>query len=75
MTALIPAFRRHRWGNRLHRDLLDSFLEDFGMPSVVAEEERFVPSFDVSETEKELIVKAELPGINQDDLDIMFVIY
>ena len=34
------------------------------------EETEFAPAFDVSETEKELIVKAEVPGIDKKDINI-----
>jgi HSP20 family protein len=34
------------------------------------EETEFTPAFDVSETEKELIVKAEVPGMDKKDINI-----
>ncbi len=62
MTALLPTLRRRglvggpAWG------LFNRFFEDFELPSPFSEEMRFTPAFDVSETENELIVKAEVPG-------------
>jgi len=54
----------------VHRDLFNRFFEDFAPPRLFSEETRYVPAFDVSETENELIVKAEVPGMNQKDIDI-----
>ena len=34
------------------------------------EQKSFGPSIDMRETEKEIIIKADLPGVNQEDLDI-----
>ena len=49
--------------------LWDSFFE--GKPTRRAGEEReWVPSLDISETKGDLVVKAELPGIDPKDIDI-----
>jgi len=49
--------------------LWDSFLE--GKPARKAREEgEWLPSLDVSETKGDLVVKAELPGIDPKDIDI-----
>jgi HSP20 family protein len=49
--------------------LWDSFLE--GRPGRRArEEETWVPSLDFSETKTDMVVKAELPGIDPKDIDI-----
>lgn len=49
--------------------LWDSFLE--GRPMRKAEEGReWLPSIDVSETKNELVIKAELPGLDPKDIDI-----
>ena len=50
--------------------LFDRFFEDFSMPSLFSEERTFAPAFDVSETEKELIVEAEVPGMDKNDISI-----
>jgi HSP20 family protein len=70
MTSLIPVLRKHGWSEGPRRDLFDRFFEDFGWPSLLTEEKGFVPAFDVSETDSALIVKAEVPGIEQKDMDI-----
>ncbi|MBW2265687.1 MAG: Hsp20/alpha crystallin family protein [Deltaproteobacteria bacterium] len=71
MIALLPTLRRHRLVGNGQRDLFDRFFEDFAPPpSLVSEETRYVPAFDVSETENELIVKAEVPGMDEKEIDI-----
>ncbi len=58
--------------DRIRREmdrLWDSFLE--GRPMRKAEEGReWLPSIDVSETKNELVIKAELPGLDPKDIDI-----
>lgn len=70
MNALIPVLRRHGWLGRPRHDFFDRFFEDFELPGLVSEGTEFVPAFDVSETEKELIVKADLPGMEEKDIEI-----
>jgi HSP20 family protein len=70
MTNLIPTLRRYNWLSGPRRDFFDRFFEDFGLPSVFPGETGFSPAFDVSETEEALTVRAELPGIEQKDIDI-----
>ena len=49
--------------------LWDSFFE--GRPSRKVEEvEEWSPTLDVSETKNDLVVKAEIPGIDPKDIDI-----
>jgi HSP20 family protein len=40
------------------------------LPSTAFEDTEWVPAFDVSETDKELIVKAEVPGMDKKDINI-----
>jgi len=58
--------------DRIRREmdrLWDSFLE--GRPLRRAEDGReWLPSIDVSETKNELVIKAELPGLDPKDIDI-----
>jgi len=58
--------------NKLRRDmdrLFDRLWNDFGMPHFTRPP-RDIPFIDLSETEEDLILKAEIPGLNPEDLDI-----
>ena len=52
------------------RDLFDRFFDDWRMPALFSEESTWVPAFDISETDKEYVITAELPGIEIKDVDI-----
>jgi len=57
---------------RMRRDmdrLWDSFLEG-GLRRRTEEGGEWLPSLDVSETKNELVVKAEVPGMDAKDIDI-----
>ena len=70
MFELVP-WRRNRGALAgPKKDLLDWFFEDLSLPDFWTAEREWVPAFDVSETEKEVIVKAELPGMDVKDIDI-----
>ena len=70
MFDLIP-FRRYRAPvARPRQDLFHWFLEDFDLPGFGTAEGEWLPAFDVSETDDEVIVKAELPGMDVKDIDI-----
>ncbi|MEW6079408.1 MAG: Hsp20/alpha crystallin family protein [Thermodesulfobacteriota bacterium] len=72
MNALLPIFSDNWLWHRepTGASLVDSFFKDFGRPVVSDWEKEWAPAIDVSETENEYIVKAELPGINKKDIDI-----
>lgn len=73
MNALTPSLRRSNWLRRrdnTSRDIFDLFFEDFGMPTLMNVRENWVPSMDVSETENAYQVKAEIPGLKKEDIDI-----
>jgi len=70
MFALAPILRRTGSLGRPERDFIDRFFGDFSLPSIAFEDTEWVPAFDVSETDKELIVKAEVPGIDKKDINI-----
>lgn len=58
--------------DRLRRDmdrLLDRLWDDFRFP-VLPRTAKEVPFIELSETEKTLIVKAEIPGVSPKDIDI-----
>lgn len=51
-------------------------MESFGFPSLLEQrplrmaERPWVPAIDISETENEYIVKAEIPGVKPEDIDV-----
>jgi len=56
---------------RIQRDLDRMFQDFFGRPLLRWEEEGIrIPSVDIHETENEVVVTAELPGIERKDLDV-----
>lgn len=79
--SLLPSLRRHDM-DLLHRrmnDLFDDFFEGFeemytgGRLPLMRSEAKWLaesPSFEVSETDEEFRVKAELPGMDEKDIDI-----
>lgn len=72
MAWEIAPWRPFRELERMRREmdrLWDSFFEE--RPRRKAEEVgEWLPSLDVSETKNELVVKAELPGLDPKDIDI-----
>ena len=72
MNTLLPIFNnswlRHR--EPTGTSFFDSFFNDFTLPTVSTWEKDWTPAVDFSESEKEYTLKAELPGINKDDIDI-----
>jgi len=70
-SSLVPWSRRSELtGFRREMDrLLDRFFEGWPFrPS--GQEGEWAPSMDVSETAKEMIVKAEIPGMDPKDIDV-----
>lgn len=58
--------------NKLRKDMDRLFArlwDDFGMPHLTRPS-RDIPFIDLSATENDLILKAEIPGLNPEDLDI-----
>lgn len=47
-------------------DIMDEFFND----AVAARRDSFVPSIDISETEEQFLISAELPGMKKDDITI-----
>jgi HSP20 family protein len=50
--------------------VVDSFGRDFGVP-LAGHAGTMTPSIDISETESELKVEAELPGVDQKDVEVI----
>jgi HSP20 family protein len=56
----------------LHREI-DRLYDDFARASLTGVQQgmdRLVPSMDVTETDKEIVVTAEMPGLERKDIDI-----
>ena len=70
MFEMVP-WRRYRTPlARPKKDSFHWFLEDFDLPGFGPGEREWMPAFDVSETDDEIIVKAEIPGMKVEDIDI-----
>ena len=73
MPDLIPWRKGEEWGlTQMGREmdrLFDRFFEAWPFRGF-AETGRWMPSVDVSETDIELIVRAELPGMDPKEIDI-----
>ena len=52
------------------RDLFDTFFDDWDLPVAFRDDSAWMPAFDISETEKDYVVTAELPGIDAKDIDV-----
>jgi len=48
----------------------DRFAGDFDLPTLFEDGKAWVPAFDISETENEYMVTAELPGIDAKEIDV-----
>ena len=70
MSALMPILRRSALLRRPEFSLFDSLFDGFAFPNMLAEEKEWLPSIDVSATDKEIIVRAEVPGMEKEDIDV-----
>ncbi len=52
------------------QETIDEFFNDFPYPEVFSKERSFFPKIDISEGDKEIVIKADVPGIDEKDLDI-----
>lgn len=68
--------KSNRWSTRLLapldvEDMLDRVRRDFYSPDILrAMSEDFVPRIEVKETDKNIIVSSEIPGMNEDDINV-----
>src|SRR5512137_1693024 len=69
MWDLIPLRRSRDLFSAPTTDWVDRFFDEFN-PLFRGDEGGWQPSFDISETEEHIHVKADLPGIDVKDLDI-----
>lgn len=71
MRHLMPTTKTDRGVSRFQPDLFDRFFGDAGWPTLLEREDRlFAPSVDVSESDDAITVKAEMPGMEKEDIDI-----
>jgi HSP20 family protein len=68
MFELIPNFRSII--SRPERDMFDWPFDGFQFADILRSEERLAPAFDISETESEIQVNAELPGMDPKEIEI-----
>ncbi len=68
-----PMLALHREINDLFDEFFRDFEDSFGWPAALADRRgtaRLVPQVDVSETEKDILVKADLPGLEEKDVEV-----
>ena len=70
MRSLLPTLRRHDWLTSPDWDVFDRFFDDLRLPRLWKEDQAWMPVFDMSETDKELIVKVEVPGMDNKDISL-----
>ena len=74
MKSLIPWKRRHREIIPFGKGKEDLFERFFSMPMYFGRglysDESWYPNLDVSEGKKDIIVKAEIPGVDRKDIDV-----
>ncbi len=73
MTRLVP-FRSGLSDVAILQNRLNSIFQDFARPEAAASDSlamgNFVPAVDVYEDAQKLVLKLEVPGIRQEDLDV-----
>ena len=72
MTTLVPSTKRHNRLGWFDEDF-DDIFEGFFRPIQVFEEapqRGLAPAVDVSENDNEYIVRAELPGVKKEDINV-----
>jgi HSP20 family protein len=70
MRTLMPILRPTRFANWPERSFVDRFFDDFFPEKHLDETRAWMPSIDVAESDDAFTVKAEVPGMDKNDLDI-----
>ncbi len=74
MKSLIPSFREKNVGDSFHslHEEIDRVFNDFskGVPAAFGKAGDRFPAIDVSETDKAVDITAELPGVDDGDVDV-----
>jgi HSP20 family protein len=55
------------------RDIVNRFFSDGSLSTLLNEDGNWIPAFDITESEKEYKVSAELPGIDVKNLEVSLV--
>jgi len=55
------------------RDIINSVFSDSSLSKLLNEDKNWTPAFDITESEKEYTVSAELPGIDVKNLEVTLV--
>ena len=71
---LVPYFRKSELPSRIWPEasrIFEEFFSDFRSPSICAgAAEGFVPAVDILEKDGNLILRAELPGVNEKEIEL-----
>jgi HSP20 family protein len=70
MFQLVPWRKQRLLFTHPRKNLFNWLLEESNLSGPWAGNGEWIPAFDVSETDEEIIVKAEVPGMNVKDIDI-----
>lgn len=66
MTLMRYTQPQRELANKRFSDIIDEFFND----AVSTNRDSFVPSIDISETDDQFLISAELPGMKKDDINI-----
>lgn len=72
-NTFLPSLINRDWAvddNAYFGNIMDSLWKSFDLPVVFSGREEWAPAIDVSETQTAYIVKAELPGMDKEAIDI-----
>ncbi len=70
--TLLPSLRHHGWLGWPERGMIDRFFNGFSVPYSSRVDSEWVPNFDISETDEAFIIRAEVPGMGKDDVDVTY---
>jgi HSP20 family protein len=70
MRTLLPTLRRPGdWLATPNSKFFDGFFDEFALPEM-ADEKQWLPTVDISETDDQVIIRAEVPGLDKKDISI-----
>ena len=70
MSALLPTLRHHGLLGWPERGMLDRFFDGFSVPYFSRVEREWIPDFDISENDEAFVIRAEVPGMGKEDIDV-----